>query len=531
MRSTKLVLAAFALVFVFGGALSAQLAGDRPDPVEAKSSSFVKSVSLSAYFNNYLYMYNNGDLRETDNTSYQTVEVTDDNFFIGYLEMGGTLKAELLSDITFYMDAYRVGFYGNDMPEYVSANPIYFRHIYFNLPVIDNLLSAQVGRFRYSSIDSSCDPDRLHHNYVLTDINDAVLLTLNTGIFGIDLMGDLFSMNAPIDAVYELHAHKSDTVKYFNGDVNILRFAFIPFIKPLNEENSKVSLRPYAMFSRIGATGKSDGTEGGHEWTSAGATGNMADNDWILMAGLSTYTRFGGFSAAVEFGYSMGKDRKGPGIDTVDFSGIMIHGSLAYEIGDLFSVTAAGIYSSGAETDYEGNYKNYGYVSFKADKVGGFLFRDYYGVYPYGILGSTGIAVRPSEASKRSPVAAGMFRASLDGLNPLTFQKDRNGLDIDVEFWAYLDTSKSGIDFANDSANILATLAPEMFDQKRFGNFMGWELDVTIAWSVNNDLLTIGVDLGMFVPGKFYAYPVSNIRSPFGNDTFYGLTVFSALRF
>jgi len=529
MRSTKLVLAAFALVFVFTGVLAAQPAEGGADPVASSGSSFVKTVSVSAYFNNYLYLYDNGDLRKLDNTSFQTVEVTDDKIFIGYLELGGILKAELLSDITFYLDVYRVGYYGNDSPEYTSANPIYFRHLYFSIPIIDNLLSAKVGRFRYSIIS-----DRTHHNYVLTDINDAILLSLKTDFgFGIDLMGDLFSMNAPIDAVYELRAHRhSDVTKYFDGDVNILRFAFIPYYNPLNEDKSKVSLRPYAMFSRIGATGKSDGSQGGNEQTSAGATGNHADNDWILMTGLSAYARFDSFSAAVEFGYSMGKDRKGPDLPAaVDFSGIMVHASVAYAIGDLFSVTAAGIFSSGAKTDEEGNYINYGYVSFKADKVGGFLFRDYYGVYPYGILGTRGISVEPTEAARRSPVAAGMFRASLDSLNPITFQKDRNGLDIDVEFWAYVDTSKSGIDFDDPDNNLLPTLAADMFDQKRFGNFMGWELDVTIAWSVNNDLLTIGVDLGMFVPGKFYAFPVANIRSPFGNDKFYGLTVFSALRF
>ena len=514
MRTTKLVLAMLALLVVFSGVLSAQILW-KPEASDSEGNSFVKSIQLGAYFNNYLYKYNDGDLRATDNTSIQTVEITDDNIFIGYLELGGKMKAELAKDINFYLDVYRVGYWGNDSPEYTSAPPIYFRELFFNAPIFE-FLTATVGRFRYSLNPA---PYTVHHNYVMTDLIDAVLLS---GIFAkefrIDVFADLFSMNAPIDSVYELRASRHSSVtKYFDGDVNIIRFAFIPQIKPLDDGKNRIDLRPYAMFSRIGATGSPGDNHGGNELTDAGAIGNHADNDWLFMAGLSTYTKIEGFSAAIEFGFSMGKDRRGPGIPDVDFSGIMAHASLAYEMPDVFGITLAGIYASGAETDKEGHYTNYGYMSFKADKIGGFLFRDYYGVYPYGILGTRGLSIEPTEAAKRSPMAGGMFRGSIEALNPVS---------IDIEFWAYLDTSTSGADFEKPWL-----LAPDKFDQKRFGEFMGWELDVRIAWSIANNLLSVGVDAGLFVPGKFFAYQVASLKSPFGNDKFYGLTVFSALRF
>jgi len=524
MRTLKLVSTALFLLTVASVPAFAQLLGGGTDPVPTRvGESFVKSIGLSAYFNSYLYKFNNGDLRSTDNTSIQTVEISDDNLFIGYLELGAMLKAQLVNDIEFFVDVYRVGYWGNDSPEYTSANPIYFRQLYFALPLFEGL-DFKVGRFRYSM-----NNDRAHNNYVLTDLIDAILIKFHPiQEFGIDFFGDLFSMNAPIDAVYELRAHRhSDVTRYFEGDVNIIRFAFMPYITPVKEEAFLLTLKPYAMFSRVGAIGKKDGTQGGNEITSAGATGNNADNDWLLMAGLTAYTKVEIFSAYIEFGYSLGKDRRGPGIPDVDISGFMIHGSLSLDIGDFASITAGGLYASGASTDENGDYKNYGYVSFKADKVGGFLYRDYYGAYPYGILGTRGIQVDPAEAAKRSPMAAATLKASIDNLDFKTFSKGRDGIDLDLEFWAYFDTSSTGADFSG--ANY--TLAADRYDQKRFGEFMGWELDLRIAWSVSDDLLTVGAEAGMFVPGKFFAFPVANIRSPFGNDTFYGLTVFSSLRF
>jgi hypothetical protein len=507
MRHSKLVLAVFTLMFLFSGVLSAGIVW-RP----AERDGFLTDIRIGAYFNNYLYKYNNGDLRATDNTSIQTVEITDDNIFIGYLELGAKLEADLLNGIQFFLDVYRVGYWGNDSPEYVTPSPIYFRELYFTAPVFD-FLTASVGRFRYAMYSE----DRLHNNYVLTDLIDAVLLQADMGMFGVDFIVDLFSMNSPIDSVYELRAPRHrNTTRYFDGDVNIIRFSLIPNITPIEDENMRINVKPYAMFSRIGAVGKADGTMGGHEQTIAGSTGNHADNDWLFMTGLTTYAQIEDFSAYLEFGYAMGKDRKGPGIPDVDFSGIMIHGSLAYNIKDLFSVTLAGLYTSGAKTDADGNYTNYGYVSFKADKIGGFLFRDYYGMYPYSILDSRGISVEPTDAARRSPMAGVMLRGGFHGAKPL---------DINFEFWTYFDTSTSGADFNSH------TLAADKFDQRRFGEFMGWELNLKFAWTVNNDMLKIGVDTGVFVPGKFYSFPVASIMAPFGNDTFYGISVFSSLRF
>lgn len=515
----KRILIPLACLFVAVASVPA-LAQEGSTNTRSKPDGLVRSTAWSVYFNNYLYRFSNGDLRKTDNTSIQTVENTDDEFFIGYLELGAIFEANLAHGINFYVDLYRVGFWGNDSPEYVAANPVYFRTLNFSLGLFEGA-SLVVGRQRYS-----VNPDRAHHNYVLTDNIDAVLFSLDQKSWGVDIFADLFSMNSPVDAVYELHADRhSGTVKYFDGDVNIVRFAVVPFVKLFDDTDTSLTLKPYAMFARVGATGKNDGSQGGNENTSAGATGNHADNDWLALTGISAYARVSALSFLFEAGLSFGKDRKGPGVPDVDFSGYMLHASAVLKTGDLASFGAAVIYASGAETDADGNYKNYGYVSFKADKIGGYLFRDYYGVYPYGILSTSGIQIDPSESSKRSPMAGFMLRGSIDNLDLATFSKGKNGLDIDVEYWMYFDTSTSDANFSS------TTLAADKFDQKRFGEFLGWELDLRIAWSIDSDVLTIGVETGFFVPGEFFAWPVANARAPFGNDTFWGVTVFSALKF
>ena len=109
----------------------------------------MRSTAWSVYFNNYLYRFSNGDLRKTDNTSIQTVENTDDEFFIGYLELGAIFEAKLSNGINFYVDLYRVGFWGNDSPEYVAANPLYIRTLNFSLGLFEGA-SLVVGRQRYS---------------------------------------------------------------------------------------------------------------------------------------------------------------------------------------------------------------------------------------------------------------------------------------------------------------------------------------------------------------------------------------------
>jgi len=523
MRSKKLALGVCLMVLLSSALVAADPDDFTPGVSLARSASILDAFkpSVSLYFDNQLFLFNNGDLRSIDDTSTQTLEQTDDKVFIGYLEVGGIIDVTIKEALRFYFDVYRVGFWGDDSAEYVAANPIYFRHVFFSVPLFDGL-DVSVGRFRYSM-----NPDRQHYNYVLTDIVDAVLLKIGKKdqFFGIDLMGDLFSMNAPTSAVYELHAHRHDNVaENFDGDVNIMRLALMLKFNLLNEENTKLTLRPYSMFSRIGATGRSDGSSGGNQQTAGGALGNNADNDWLLVSGVTAYTRLNDFSAYLEFAYSLGKDRTAAGLPDIDISGFMLHLSLAYAFGDMGGATLAAVYASGAKTDANGDYTSYGHVSFKGDKVGGWLFRDYYGVYPYTILGVNGITIDPTEAAKRSPMAAATVRFHLDSIDPFAFKKVDHGLDVELEFWAFMDTSKSGADFGSN------TLPIDRYDQRRFGQFMGWELDLNFAYPLFEDLVKLGVRGAMFVPGKFYAHPVIDERSPSGNSTFFGLMVYTSLR-
>ncbi|MCS7299589.1 MAG: hypothetical protein RMJ37_06515 [Spirochaetia bacterium] len=484
------------------------------------NTNFVKDVKIGAYLNNSFYYFNNGDLRALDNRSVTTVENTDDAVGIVYSRVGVEIGLNVYETIDFYLNAYKPFFWGNDSAEYNSeGNSIFLKEANMNIGLYRyekiSYLDLKVGR-QFYSINTT-----RFKNFVLKDILDALIVKFGYSIFGFELGFDFFSMNSPAEGVYILKDDRHPyTVRYFDGDVNTYKL-FTTLSLSLSNDFIKDSLsKVYFIFARIGAMGESP-NQGGWEITRGGAEGNFADNDFALVGGLSSYFDFELVSFMVEFALSYGIDRKHRTFPNVETFGFL--GYLGVEfVSDVFKAGLDGLYVSSANTDRNGNYINYGFISMKGDRVGGMLFSKYYGNYPSAIVNYQGIVFKPFGLHRSSPTAMGSAKVGIEDLNILSFSKDpnSNGLGLMVEFYAYLDTSQS-------SANLNASgLRIDVYDQKRFGKFMATELNVIGKYKFYNGSMETGINFGWLLPFDFYSIPVSIPKAPYGLYDFIGFEVF-----
>ena len=495
-----------------------------PLAAQSKANSFIKEHSFTVYFNSYLDGFNNGDLRATDETSVTSVQDSDDKLLIGHFQLGAIFRAKLKYDILFYTDIYKVGYWGNDCTEYRDPEPLYVRHLFVSVPVKKSgstLMHITLGRSRFALFSEK----DIHHNYVLADNIDALVFSMNKKNWGLQVFADLFSMNSPVDSIYDLKAERHEyTVDGFNGDVNIIRFALLPHFT-IGKSDTRMLLRPFFMFARVGAVGTGTANSGGYEQSEAGTSGNEADNDWLMLAGASLKLKAGKLSILGEVSFSKGKDRKRAGTPDVDITGLMGHFSAALSLSPKTTVGLAVLYATGASTDADGNYENYGYTGFKADKLGGFLFKSYYGAYPYAVLDTAGLSMEPVASYRRAPTAAAVFRLNMKEIDLFKVAAPREGLNINVESWFYLDTSSSSTDYSSGS------LPADALDHRRFGKFMGYEIDLKISYSLFGGMMETGIQSGVFIPYDFYLIPASDQNAPYGKDIFWGISAFAKLRF
>jgi hypothetical protein len=500
----------------------------------ADTEPVIRSYKFSAYLDNGFLGFNNGNLTNLNEESYLAVQNTDDRLFVALSELGVAFEADILGIINFQADFSYGGFWGNDSLSYGSPeNRLNARYLNFDLDIAKAFFyndgfdfNLMVGRLPYQIIDTD-----KHKNYIMRDVIDAVVLSVffPSVYLGADLFADFFSLNSPTDTVYALKSSRHDyTVDYFDGDVNIIRFGLIPkFI--MDFDNNFLSLldaRPFALFTRIGATGKGHYHAGGYERSAMGFEGNYADNDWVFVTGIDALLETSVFSFLVEFGYSMGIDRRAKGFPDVNISGILVHGSLDMDFGfvgiDWLCFGASGLYVSGAETDEYGNFINYGFVSFKGHRLGGFLFSRYYGIYPSAIINYSGIDFEPIKAARRAPVLAASANV---GIDKLSFSGEEDtGLYAMFEGWVYFDTSSTSMD-----TNL--NLQSYVYDQRRLGNFMGIEVNGDISYTLTRQILEIGTRGGIFIPMDYFFYPVSLRDAPYGTSIFWGVEVYTKLKF
>lgn len=483
-------------------------------------TNFVKDIRINAYLNSSFYYFNNGDLKPLDSRSIATVENTDDAVGVMYSRVGVELSMNAYDTIDIYLNAYKPFFWGNDSAEYNSEdNSLLIKEANVNIMIYGyekiSYLDLKIGRQFYSINTTK------FKNFVFKDIIDAVVLRFGYNIFGFEAGFDFFSMNSPVENVYILKDDRHPyTVRYFNGDVNTYKL-FATVSLGISNNSIKDSLnKAYFIFTRIGAMGETP-NQGGWEISRAGAEGNFADNDFALVGGVSSYFDLDLVSFLVEFALSYGVDRKYRIFPNVETFGFLAYLGVEFALG-VFKAGLDGVYVSGATTDTNGNYINYGFISMKGDRVGGLLFSKYYGNYPSAVVNYQGIVFKPFELHRSSPTAMGSIKVGVEDLNILSFSKDQNGngLSLTAEFYAYHDTSQS-------SANLsVSGLRIDVYDQKRFGKFMATELNIVGKYKFYNGNLETGANFGWLLPFEFYSIPVSIPKAPYGLYDFIGLEAF-----
>lgn len=479
----------------------------------------LKQTRLQVYFDNQLFGFSNGDLRQTDTSSLDTVENSDDEVLLGYMELGIKFEALLIDNLRFYVDLYKTGFWGNDSAEFVSKyNNFYLREAHFHAPLLGGLLNLKLGRQRYG-----VSTNKQHRCYVFNDIVDAAVVDVSLNLFGVEGFIDLFSMNSPAESFYIMRSERHEYVlDNFNGDVNIIRMGLIPYLNL----GKLMRVRPFLLYTRLGATYSGESDSGGAEESVAGTSGNYADNDWLFLLGGAVQINMGRISIFAEAAYSTGVDRKRDPVPDVSISGIMIHGSLRMNLSSWLGATLTGFYAGGGDTDADGNYKNYGFVSFKGSRAGGFLFQNYYGAYASAIVDYSGLSYEPFETWRRAPMmmfSLGFFVDHLD-IARMAKSNNRSGLSFNLDLWFYFDTSSSSADYSR-------SLPSDVEDQKRLGKFMGYEADVKLAYGLYQGSLELGIEAGLFVPYDFFLLPVSVAKAPYGKDTFWGASLYTRIRF
>ena len=527
-----------AALFLNAASISAQ-EGETPKEIKtgATNASVLKSLTFAAYLRNNFYFFVNGDLKNTDSSSYATVEYSDDAVFIGFSEIGVSAKAEILEYITLAVDVSRPGYWGNDsMTTGSKYNAFYLWTLYSKFDISKAILNISsigldltIGRMPVAIIDTED-----HNNYVLDDTLDAFrvdFLAKDAGI-GASVFFDFFSLNSPTDDIYSLKSPRHDyTVPYFDGDVNIFKMGIMPYWKMTGAADDFIKTllaSPYFLFVRVGATGDSTYDMGGYEISKVGTEGNYADNDWLMIAGLDVLFDTKVVSVLFEGAYSFGIDRKSADKPNVDISGLLLHGSVMVpfkEMGmDWFKFAADVVFTSGASTDKYGNYLNYGFVSMKGDKIGGYIYNKYYGVYPSAYVNYSGIDFDPIVAKHKAPIFSASAKLKIENLDLSGQAPGKQGLNAGIEGWFYMDTSTTSMD-----TNM--TLPPDVYDQIRLGRLMGIEIDWSVSYVFSQGVFEIGFEGGLFLPGAFYAYYSSLKDAPFGNQPAFGCDLFTELEF
>ena len=509
----------------------------------SNASKAITSAVFEWYLTTSFNRFGNGDLRKTDNTSRATVENTDDEIFIANTEIGASVDVQILDYIKLNCEIYRPSFWGNDsLQTGTTTLNLFIRLLSFELDINQTLLKSplfdlnlKIGRQEYGVFN----PDFEQKTYIYGDVIDGITAKFflkGIGV-GVDAMVDFFSLNSPTTTIYSLLSPRQNyTVAYFNGDVNIFKLGVMPYYR-MELQNSLIQMveaRPFFLFARLGAVGNGSYNQGGAEQSALGFQGNFADNDWVMNFGLTAYAEASFFNVSGEFAYAIGIDRKSSSKPDVNISGLLAHLQAEVDFGWLSMVSPLKLdwlklgfnlmFASGAATDTNGNYINYGYVSFKGNKIGGMLFTTYYGSYPSAIVNYDGIIYEPIEASRRAGTAAISFDLGVEDFDFTTMAKGTQGLTAGLEGWFYWDTSST-------SYNSNVTQSTYVYDQRRFGKFMGVEMDGKIEYSFSDGVFDVGIEAGFFVPYQYFLYPVSITTAPYGLDTFWGVSVYTGLNF
>ncbi len=444
----------------------------------------------------------NADLRKIDETSYKTVQHTDDFFYLLYanINLNYLFKNNIFS---LYTKITKPFFFGNDDAT-KNSQPLSIENIFVDISIIKDL-TLRTGRYKFRTFEDETIPD-----YVYSDTIDSLSLLYTTDFIKLIALVDFFGLNSP-NYAYDVKINKEKNIQYFNGNVNIIKSGLLTSLNTRFENDwiSLLSITPYLFYSSIGAVNSELNKIGGNEKTLKGTLGNFADGDYLISGGINSYISSSFYRVGIQFAYSYGKDFKNPYTPDVEISGFLISSYLKL-LWQNFYLDLLSLYSEGGTLDQNGNWQNYGFVSMKGDKIGGYIFQNIYGIYPSGIVDYDGINFLPFERSRRAPMISLKAGIGIDKIRIINFDTNTLFFNLYLDSWFHFDNNFSKIDFSSiDSTSF------EHF--KRLSKFMGIENDLRISIQIDNqlELSTFGGILWSY--DFFWKYPLTS-DSPLGTD-------------
>ncbi|MBS0617107.1 MAG: hypothetical protein JSR44_02910 [Spirochaetes bacterium] len=491
--------------------------------------------------------FNNTDLRALDESTVATIQNTDDRQTFAFSRFFVNLYFPLTDNMTFRMDLFKNGFWSHDQLAGASTNnsssstPIgadtfNFGELNINYVIWKNArndFSVKIGR-QFFEIGGE------QYDYFLKDYLDAVSFTFaNSTIGAFRILGfDAFTLgaNPTTHANYiRYFSHDNMTVRFFDGDVNVLRGGFVYDSRNLLNwkgplDGDILQNKLYAFGARYGGVMK-----GGSDRSNLGASGNFADNDYNFMFG----TRFlfnlprkrFVLKTFADFAMSMGIDRRLPTAagesQDVDTNGFGIAAGLTLEIPHVAPIidldfNADGFFASGSKYDGNGTQTSHGFTSFKGSRVGGLIMSKFYGVRPSSYTDYDGFSDYPHDYERKAPMAFAHV-----GVGTTLWERLRFGLDL----WLCFDTSTSQLYLdARANGTTSAITSTVLKAQDRLGKYMGQEINLVADFAVNQ-YWSLYFKTGIFMPGAFYATPGIVTDTPYGTDNAMGVQLGSKLVF
>lgn len=491
--------------------------------------------------------FNNTDLRRLDESTVATIQNTDDKMTLAFSRFYLNMFFPLTDDLYFRVDVFKNGFWGHDQLGGASSNnnsastpigadPFNFGELYLNYVIFKSDrhdFSVKIGR-QFFEIGGEI------YDYYLKDFLDAVTFhyaSSHLGGFRV-LAFDAFQLGADptLHANYvRFFSHDNQRVRFFDGDVNVLRAGFIWDSRNLLNWKGPLTgdllqNKIYAFGARYGAVSR-----GGSDRANLGASGNFADNDFNIMIG----TRFlfnlvrkrYVLKTFADAATSMGIDRRLPTAagesQDVDTNGYAFGGGGSFELPRVIpsldlDFNADGMYVSGSKYNANGIQTSHGFTSFKGSRLGGIIMSRFYGLRPTSYTDSAGISDFPHDYERKAATAFAHL-----GAGTTLWQKLRFGLD----YWLAIDTGSSEL-YAQARANGTTSSITSVVlkAQDRLGKVLGQEINFSADLAVNR-YWTLYFRAGVFLPGPFYSTPGIVTDTPFGTDNAVGVQLGSKLVF
>lgn len=503
---------------------------EAPEDREEQKEDDEQKLETNFFLTSEVHSMNNLDLRELDETSDESILLTDDRATFAYTGLAMELEYDVLDDTEFNFGGAHTGLWGNDQLGGLSGESIradegnrapHFIWIY-DLSASWEPVDTESFGFETTIGRQPFEIGGAEEDFFFDDTIDGITLDLDAGIAGAlrVLALDFYATNSePKGVDFVDYVATRDVVAPFRGDTNTLRFGGV-------YENTELldglDFRAFGFFADIGASTRPGAT--GADRSVHGSLGNASDADYAWMAG----TRFGytweseGLSVGGfgEFARSGGIDRKDVEIGLRDVVnegnayGGGIHGSFETT---AFGVDAKARYfhaDGGQYTGDSGIQFSHGFVSFKGDEVGGLNLDRYVGVHPSAYVTADGVLDTPNSTSRR---------AGTDVIHGGVGISASDWFRADFDAWYLIDTSNT--ELPPDKIDEVASNQPfgyteaDLQAQRRFGKPIGAELDASLLFRANK-ALSFYTKGGVFLPSEFYEIEID--RSVAGDYTALG---------